>query len=264
MESNLEKFLTNVRATAEQMAGREPRIWYRGVSNKEFQLLPTLFRQPPRPVQEGASISKRQQEKNLFARFKTQAGQLLPSGPHSSWEILSLMQHHGFPTRMLDWTTSLFTAIYFALEYDSDLKSPCLWLLNPFNLNEQSINRRVIYDQVDTLPGKYEDFFPEQGASRVDSPAAASQTWPPKLPLASAPIWCHARALRQNGVFTIHGTDERPLEQQDKNLVRQIEIPENVYEALRRLLRDAALDHYSLFPDLDGLARALRKRYGWS
>jgi hypothetical protein len=173
------------------------------------------------------------------------------------------MQHHGFPTRMMDWTTSLFTAVYFALEYESDPDSPCIWLLNPFKLNKIALKRPIIFDQVDKLPeGAYECFIQERSESSETLPTV--KNWPPTFPVASSPIWCHPRVLRQNGVFTIHGTDERPLDEQGNELVRQIVIPDELHNPLRVLLREGGLDHFSLFPDLDGLARALRKRYGWS
>ena len=85
---------------------------------------------------------------------------------------------------------------------------------------------------------------------------------PPELPVATAPIWGHERALRQRGFFTIHGTDEGPLEKQANELVAKIEITE-FQEPLRELLQQAGFDHYSMFPDLEGLARTLRQRYGW-
>jgi hypothetical protein len=108
-------------------------------------------------------------------------------------------------------------------------------------------------------------FFIEEGASSGgDSDTAKPPNWPPKLPVATEPIWGHARALRQRGAFTIHGTDERPLEQQAGHLVDQIEIPPELQAPLRRVLREAGMDHYFMFPDLDGLARSLRQRYGWT
>jgi hypothetical protein len=115
--------------------------------------------------------------------------------------------------------------------------------------------------QVDRLQKNAYEAFIEENASKQDG-------WPPEMPVATTPIWGHVRALSQRGFFTIHGTDVRPLEQQAKarnlEIVRQIEIPDGAHEPLRQLLKDAGLDHYSMFLDLEGLARALRQRYGWT
>src|SRR5260221_14104044 len=109
----LDTFLEEIRNRAAPLCKGEPRVWYRGLSNREHQLIPSLFRQRQgRPREAGAAKKNlRQIEKNLFARFRTQAGELLPSGLESS-EILSTMQHYGVPTRMMDWTDSLFVALY--------------------------------------------------------------------------------------------------------------------------------------------------------
>jgi len=260
--TTLDSFLSQVHKKAKELRTVEERVWYRGLSKREYTLLPSLFREPKgHPREEVVTTDRRQRERNLFARFKTQAGQLLPTGLASSWEVLSVMQHHGVPTRMMDWTDSLFVALYFALEYKDCSPSPCIWLLNPFALNKEALKQEqaIIFDQVDQLPGGYDPFI------TTEAPRSASESWPSKLPVATAPIWGHARALRQHGFFTIHGTDELPLEQQAKHLVAQIEIPtKELQKSLRDILREAGVDHYSLFPDLDGLARKLRQRYGWT
>jgi hypothetical protein len=203
-------------------------------------------------------------EKNLFARFTTEAGQLLPPGLESEWEVLSVMQHHGVPTRIMDWATSLFVALYFALEYKDDSPSPCIWVLNPFNLNQRAVGKSVIFDRVDRLPKDAYKHFIAVDVGRSAVAADTSQmNWPSDLPVATAPIWGHPRALRQHGVFTVHGKDERALEVQSQDVVQQVEIPTELQEPLRELLKEAGIHHYCVFPDLDGLARRLRQRYGW-
>src|SRR5690606_35922889 len=66
--------------------------------------------------------------------------------PEELWEVASLAQHYGIPTRLLDWTYDVFTAAYFSsLVHDAESAEGdiCVWA---FNLGEMafSINSRAI------------------------------------------------------------------------------------------------------------------------
>ncbi len=90
---------------------------FRGQSKAKWSLRPTLLREMQ---QTGCSSTdgKRLEKKALDA-FKEHAHQMmdaryiLPDGGSLAW--LTLMQHHGVPTRLLDWTRSLYVALYFAV-----------------------------------------------------------------------------------------------------------------------------------------------------
>jgi hypothetical protein len=92
---------------------------YRGQSDSAWRLQPSLLRhttetERPRVLKlEGRLLSEFEARVHLVARPED----LLPAEQyHSLPERWAVMQHHGAPTRLLDWTESPFVAAYFAVE----------------------------------------------------------------------------------------------------------------------------------------------------
>jgi len=77
--------------------------FFRGHLHTGYKLLPSLFRQGNRTDEAYWKLERR-----MFFEFRTRARQLYEAD-HTDWDVLFHMQHHGVPTRLLDWTSELLS-----------------------------------------------------------------------------------------------------------------------------------------------------------
>jgi hypothetical protein len=168
--------------------------------------------------------------------------------PGSDWEWYFLMQHYGLPTRLLDWSEGALIALYFALFYKvtDDQSNPCVWMLNPFELNKIFHEKTVTFQYVDDL---VRDYLPP--------------VWQPVIrdkPVAIRPAYKSKRIAAQKGVFTVHGTDQKPLEEipELSNCLKKLTINFDELEYIKAELQMGGITESSLVPELSGLAAELR------
>ncbi|WP_031463665.1 FRG domain-containing protein (plasmid) [Paenibacillus polymyxa] len=215
-------------------------IWFRG-QTEDFPLHSGLFR----PSKATSLAEIKQAEVNAYRSFMSLGHPYLKD--EKDWELLFIMQHHGVKTRLLDWTSALTIALYFCVEKPGN---PVLWLLNPAGLNYLNGLGNTILSL--PLNVSYETFL-EGGESFL---TASLQ-----------PIRNSARQIIQQGMFTIQGDSNVPLEFEwggeilEKNILKKIKITESLERDIKHLLELSNIDNFTIYPDLDGLSKHLNRRY---
>lgn len=186
---------------------------FRGVTSTSHLLIPKLgrYKSPS-----GSTLEKTEQ--TMLRLFKEQALPYLSFEPKDNWDWLAIAQHHGLPTRLLDWTRNPLVAAYFAVEKASKQNSLIYAFELPTFIRTDLIDDPFKRERV----GK---FIPRHITPRITA---------------------------QTGLFTIH---PKPTEPFTSDKIDRIIIKEGFREELKSILYQYGIHRASMFPGLDGLAR---------
>jgi len=226
--------------------------WFRGQQRKHWRLLPGLAR---------IGCFDRDSEDEIREEFAVRAPALsrFEALPASDWDMYFLMQHHGAPTRLLDWTESPVIALYFAVRDNPGYYDSAVWMLDPYELNYRVIHKKEIV--APSASGAN-----PKDAKRVSPwlPERWSKNIVPELPLAIFPTHIARRISSQRSCFTIHGREENGFSHFSDGpnaCLKRITLPGYAVRNIRIDLQHYGIDDTTIFPDLEGLGRALVTSY---
>ena len=235
---------TSVADLLEEVLEFGDKFWWRGHRNKGWSLKPGIARH---------SRNLSSLETELRLQFENQSMFLISQSNQLEIDQVNfLMQHHGLPTRLLDWSTSPLVALYFAVidKDDKDDKDDyenkegegdgCLWVLDPRRLNNIS-GKSFPYDSKD-----------ETGVLFTEEHDKIYAIHAPYVDL---------RMKMQQSEFTVHGHNGA-LEQEvgvNQFLKKKIIIRHELKESIREHLKVFGITRAALFADMDNIAKFIKK-----
>jgi FRG domain len=184
-----------------------------------------------------------EQERRIIRVFKRKAHQFLEKPPDLSddFQWLALMQHHGAPTRLIDFTWSPYVAAFFALERTLD--DGVVWAINPGRVDGSRNFKPARTDP--RLPGNFQRYY-IKGSRRF--------IW------MGEPHTMNQRLIAQSGTFAVPGVLDVPVEEMlsdNENIMAKFVMTQAMRETGMRELYRMNITYATLFPDLDGLARSM-------
>lgn len=222
---------------------------FRGLSRASYRCVSSL----PRAADDPARV-----ERHLLRNFRKYAHQETP-GP-TTWDWLSLGQHHGLPTRLLDWTFSPLVALHFATASAPE-EDGLLWAVDPVVVHRE-------------LPGRLSEALEREG-SLVFTTGLLGEVVPEPCDLDSLvvdepfalffePPTLDTRIAAQAAVFSVladPGCDMQGWLEARPEAGRCWRVPPEVKLEVRERLDQAQVNERMLMPGLDGLAAWLRRYY---
>lgn len=223
---------------------------FRGLSNVFYELKTSLMRLG----------NYDQMERHLLRNFKKYAHRDAV-WRDTEWNWLSVAQHHGLPTRLLDWTFSPYVALHFATEnlerFDCD---GVIWCVNYVKTHQ-------------LLPKEIECIMEKEGSNvfTVEMLNEVAETLekfntlaPTDFVIFFEPPSLDDRIVNQSALFSLMSSSTALLDKwlaEHPELFYRIIIPASLKWEVRDKLDQANITERVLFPGLDGLGRWLKRYY---
>jgi hypothetical protein len=199
-------------------------------------------------------------EGHLLRNFRKYARREASPGD-SIWNWLAVAQHHGLPTRLLDWTYSPYVAMHFATENVNDYGlDGVIWCVDYMQTNEMLPDtlKRILREE-----GSFvftAEMLERAASTLVEFDRLSTQTFvvffePPSL---------DERIVVQFALFSLVSNHKISLDSWLLNyphVCRKIVIPASLKWEVRDKLDQANITERVLSPGLDGLSRWLRRYY---
>ena len=233
---SIEKFITYTNGYKNESKIR----LYRGQKD-DFPLYSKLFRlvNEKKRIKEFYTI-----EKVIFQKFKKRALDFDKNiSQYNDWEILSIGQHYGLPTRFLDWTSNPLIALWFAFENEKKVKENedyrIVWGIVVEN------EYRVNFEKDNPFNERFIKVFQPND---IDNRISSQNSW---FSIQSIELF----GAGGDGLPVINRNESlNEMEEFEFQLVRFL-FPNSLRKKILNELNEMGINYFTLFNDLTGLSK---------
>ncbi|MCJ8165095.1 FRG domain-containing protein [Pontibacter sp. E15-1] len=225
---------------------------YRGNWNKDFNLSTSLMRI-------GSQYDTL--EPHLLRNFRKYAHNSASPAGDSIWNWLAVAQHHGLPTRLLDWTYSPYVALHFATadisQYDQDASVTCINYVKTSQHLPEAL-KKALADEGSNV------FTPEMLEPVAPSLKSLQSFQQEDYVIFLEPPSLDQRIVHQYALFSLMSSVKAELNtwlRQHPDLYFRVIIPASLKWEVRDKLDQANITERVLFPGLSGLSQWLKRHY---
>jgi hypothetical protein len=284
---SFDEYLNTIHNELGQNGEGRRRLYFRGQSKRAtdgYRLTPSVARY--KHLGSLTLTEREQKECEVLETFSNHLLTYVQHRPQTAWEELAIAQHHGLPTRFMDWTTNPLVALYFAVRNtDGHSADSAVYVLisNPKRYADlkrgQAAQVKPVGDAAtESATALEDDAYADFGTDNAtplaptadttatgDSAELSGDVGPLELPtpfkisenIIYDPPHVSPRIRAQDGVLLACWQPMQPLDEKD---YLEIVIKQAAHEDIRRRLDQYGVFDKQLFPDLDGIAKWLKYR----
>jgi len=187
---------------------------FRGQSDVDWLLIPKA----------GRGKYSSEHDHLIFRQWKRRAKFYLKQESLQDWELLSIAQHTGLPTRLLDWSHNPMVALFFCC-FENIEKDGAVFIF--------AADKYVVTDDKNPFDLKSDIVF-YQPTTSTD------------------------RLANQYGYFSVHKNPKKEFDLKSKfGEITKVIIPSDLKKDLLIMLNQYGINFLTLFPDLEGLSKHL-------